>query len=146
MSSAQCQEYNRRVAIAEAARDERARNLARGRQEYLDGLAQVVIAVMQPHAPLRLASMLARCPLAGAADCHDGGAMVRELEALAGNLGIFEENRDQDRAVEYMRDHPLHRMVARRRSMLTASKLCSSTSPTSSASSRVTTFLASLFA
>ena len=26
MSSAQCQEYNRRVAIAEAARDERARN------------------------------------------------------------------------------------------------------------------------
>ena len=109
MTMAQVQTHNRRITEAEKAVAERADSYKQGMKEYLDGLAQVVRAVMEPHAPLRLESMLERCPLAGApvGTAHDGGKMIREIVALKGTLGIFEETRDHDRAVEALRDTPL---------------------------------------
>ena len=56
--------------------------------------------------------------------------MMRELVSLAGTLGIFEESRDHDRAVEYMRDHPLQdgcpakEFADRCRDIITLEKQC----------------------
>ena len=56
MSTAQVQQHNRRVDVEIAAVNERKRCFDAGMHEYLDGLAQVVVSFMQPHAPLRLVS------------------------------------------------------------------------------------------
>ena len=61
---------------------------------------------MTPHAPLRLADMLSRHALTPPG-AFNGGALMRELIALEGTLGIHEDTRDHDREVERLRDESL---------------------------------------
>ena len=101
MSAGQVARHNRQVAQEEAAKRQRAAELAQGLREHKDSLAQLLETMMRKRAGLRWARLKA----AHADGAYlDGCAMFNELEALRGTTGRAEETRDHDRIVERMRD------------------------------------------
>lgn len=93
---------------AKAARDRQASRLQvrAGLLEYHNQLAAKIEASLRPKAALRLKSHMAAHAVAGAPGCYAGGAMWRALEAMRTTVGVLEDNRDHDRAIEFMRDNP----------------------------------------
>ena len=95
--------------IAKAARERQSsrQQLRAGLLEYHNKLAAKLEASLRPKAALRLKGLLAAHAVAGAPDCYAGGAMWRALVALKTSVGVLEDRRDHDRAVEFLRDNPL---------------------------------------
>ena len=103
--------HNRKVREARAANQNNAMLLERGLRAHKDQLAQMLVASLQPNAPLLLERLLEEHKiLTGSGDetgAHDGKAMLEALLPLRGSAGVTEETRAHDRAVEHMRDNPL---------------------------------------
>ena len=103
-------EATRHDLIVDKSRRDRAtaaRQLSAGLHEYHNKLAAILESSLRPHASLRLRALLAAHGVAGMPDCHNGGAMWRELASLRDSDNRLEDMRDHDRAVEEMRDNPL---------------------------------------
>ena len=94
---------------AETARKKEAsrQQLRAGLLEYHNRLAAMIETAMRPTASLRLEALLNKHAVDGADDCHNGGAMWRDLYALRDDPGRLEDVRDHDREVESMRDNKL---------------------------------------
>ena len=104
MTAGQVKAHNRKVDEAEAAKNQRAAELAQGLREHKDQFAQLLESVMRRRAGLRLERLQASHK---DGQYHDGAAMLNELIALRGTTGQTEETRDHDRILERMRDEPL---------------------------------------
>ena len=74
------------------------------RREYHNKLAAILDAAMRRSAGLRLRTLMNAHKDPNHADCYDGGAMWRELDALRSTASRLEDVRRHDRAVEAARD------------------------------------------
>ena len=104
-------EAARHDQLVEKTRRDRAlaaRQLHAQLQEYHNRFAAILESAMRPKASMRLKALQRNHQVTGVAGCYNGGAMWRELSLLRNTANRLEDMRDHDRAVEAMRDNPLH--------------------------------------
>lgn len=100
---AQAARHNAAVREVKSGNELKKVQLAAGMMAVHNSPAQHIIVSLMPKTGLRLRRMKLAHSVAGAPNTYNGKAMWDELVALRATVGLLEETRDHDRAVELMR-------------------------------------------
>ena len=104
--------YERMVNKAKSTNTTREKQLAESLRNLRVQIGSVLETSMLPRAKLRLTALQAACPEKDADgnkinDLYNGVQMLDKISALHGDVGLLDDPRDHDRAVEAMRDTTL---------------------------------------